>query len=67
MAAYEGRDISHRQAFNLLNDLFFNMTGRYRFANYELFLIMRIRIGNIDAKVIPIAKRLSKDRCRQEE
>ena len=67
MAAYEGRDISHRQAFNLLNDLFFNMTGRYRFANYELFLIMRIRIGNIDAKVIPIAKRLSKDRCRREE
>ena len=67
MAAYEGRDISHRQAFNLLNDLFFNMTGRYRFANYELFLIMRIRLGHKEAKVIPIAKRLSKDRCRQEE
>ena len=67
MAAYEGRALNHLQTFNLLNSIYFNLTGKLRFENYVAFTIQRIRMDHKDARIIPIANRLSKDRCRQEE
>lgn len=45
-AAEEGKVFTHRQAFELLNKLHFNLTGKYRYENYGLFLIMLIRLGH---------------------
>jgi hypothetical protein len=43
-AEHEGKEMTHRQVFELLNKLHFNVTGKYRFENYELFLIVLIRL-----------------------
>jgi hypothetical protein len=67
MAALEGKDLNHLRAFNLLNSMYFNLTGKLRFENYVAFTIQRIRMNHKDARIVPIANRLSKDRCRQEE
>jgi hypothetical protein len=42
----EGKDITPRQAFEILNKLYFNLTGKYRYKTYELFLLARIRMEN---------------------
>ncbi len=42
-AAFEGIEITHRQAFDLLNELYHRMTGKYRYESYESFYIIKIR------------------------
>ena len=49
-SAYENREISNSQAFELLNKLQFDMYGKYKFINYGLFMITRIRLVIIRAK-----------------
>jgi hypothetical protein len=44
LSSTEGRDVTPRQAFQLLNDVYFRLTGKYRFKTYELFLLARIRL-----------------------
>ncbi len=46
MATFEGKDISHRQAFDLLNELYFRMAGKLRFKDYETFCFNKIRMDN---------------------
>lgn len=43
-AAHEGKEITHRQAFELSNKPHFNMTGKSRFENYEIFLVVLIKV-----------------------
>lgn len=43
MAALEGKEITHQQAFDLLNSFYFNLTGELRYKDYLTFCINRIR------------------------
>ena len=44
LSSREEKEITPRQAFQLLNGVYFNLTGKYRFKSYELFLLARIRL-----------------------
>ena len=43
-SANDDRGISFSHAFELLNKLQFDMYGKYKFINYGLFMITRIRL-----------------------
>ena len=55
-AALEGKDLTHRQAFDLLNKLYFKMTGKLRYMDYVSFCINRIRTENIVISNYPSAR-----------
>jgi hypothetical protein len=55
-SALEGRDLTHRQAFKVLNELYFNVTGRLRYSDYITFCINRIRMDNIELRNNPKAR-----------
>ena len=52
----EGRDLTHRQAFNVLNEIYFNMTGKLRYKDYVAFCINRVRTDNIELRNIPTTR-----------
>lgn len=47
-SAFDGKVLTHRQAFNLLNELYFNMTGKLRYLDYESFRSAIIRLENLE-------------------
>lgn len=55
-SALEGRDLIHRQTFNMLNELYFNMAGKLSYKDYAAFCIDRIRRENIEHRNNPMAR-----------
>jgi hypothetical protein len=52
-SAFEGKDLTHRQVFNLLNNIYFKLTGKFRYKNYETFYFTKIRMDNIVLRITP--------------